>query len=438
MNYEAFFKVSYEYFDYFVYMSILLFAVLYLFSHRLSINGLLDPFTFTYTFTYSTSYSVIILLYIFGHISDHTFSIFSFYGFLFLISINIFSRISYAPGDYKFFSIFCFDKKKAFLFSIIFVYLLLVAFTIKTKGFSLFTETNRFEDNRGLGPIVRILEMCTFTIICIISIYLYRLRFNMFKKVLLYAIFIAFMIFNAIISGAKADLLFYIFAALVSVKIFNPNFSVSIKNMVMIIFLSLTFVFVVLFYNFSSSINMNLEYGEIFELLFRRLTDRILSNGDMYYMGLPNDVYEGISVNNILVVMLAPILSYSFMSKLAGYDIGQFEIGKQLLLAHYSGNTIAGGPTDHFDFFALLYFGVIGGAIFIVLLALLLCFLRKMTVYGRGDIISSALVTVFWMKSLSWLLKPGLFLGTILYFTVFLLLIRAICYLLCINQRSAF
>ncbi|HBC3497178.1 hypothetical protein P3553_05090 [Vibrio parahaemolyticus] len=260
----------------------------------------------------------------------------------------------------------------------------------------------------------------------------------MFKKVLLYAIFIAFMIFNAIISGAKADLLFYIFAALVSVKIFNPNFSVSIKNMVMIIFLSLTFVFVVLFYNFSSSINMNLEYGEIFELLFRRLTDRILSNGDMYYMGLPNDVYEGISVNNILVVMLAPILSYSFMSKLAGYDIGQFEIGKQLLLAHYSGNTIAGGPTDHFDFFALLYFGVIGGAIFIALLALLLCFLRKMTVYGRGDIISSALVTVFWMKSLSWLLKPGLFLGTILYFTVFLLLIRAICYLLCINQRSAF
>jgi hypothetical protein len=242
------------------------------------------------------------------------------------------------------------------------------------------------------------------------------------------------MVFNAAVSGAKADLLFYIFAGLLSVKVFDPCFRISIRNISLVVLISLFFAFVVLFYNFRGILDSNSQLLDVLGFLCRKLTDRILSNGDMYYMGLPNDVYEKISAGNVFLVMLAPVLSYSFVSRLAGLDVGQLEIGKQLLLAHYPGNDIAGGPTDHFDFFALHYFGLLGGCFFIVLLAFLFCFIRRSMIYSHGNMMSSALMTVFWMKSLSWLLKPGLFLGTILYFSVFLIIVRGVCYCLLVKK----
>ncbi|MEX9369470.1 O-antigen polymerase [Providencia vermicola] len=436
MGYEEFFQISYSYFDYFIYISIFLFIILYTLTKKLSINGLIDPFTYNYTFTYATSYSVIIILYSLGYITHYTFFIFFTYGLLFVLSLKIFSITSYYPFNKKIFSFFIYKKTKIFTFSLLTLYIILMALTIYLKGFSIFTETNRYEDNRGFGPIVRILELSNLALISIISINLYQHSVLTWKKLIGYFFLLIFMLFNAMISGAKADLLFFIFSALVSIKVYDPTFKLPKKFIVIIFLLALSFAMVALYFNFSKSIDDDIPIFEIFDILFRRLTDRILSNGDMYYMGLPNDIYLNITTNNIFITTFSPVLSYSLMSSLAGYDVSQLEIGKQLLLAHYSGRTIAGGPTDHIDFFALLYFGVIGGAVFIILFSALLCFINSLVKYASYSIVPSTLITVFWMKSLSWILKPGLIIGSFVYFILFLFLLKCIITVISIRSHS--
>ncbi|EMX6284612.1 hypothetical protein [Providencia rettgeri] len=436
MGYEEFFQISYSYFDYFIYISIFLFFILYTLTRKLSINGLIDPFTYTYTFTYATSYSVIIILYSLGHITHYTFFIFFIYGLLFVLSLKIFSITSFYPFNKKIFSFFIYKKTKIFTFSLLTLYIILMALTIYLKGFSIFTETNRYEDNRGFGPIVRILELSNLALISIISINLYQDSVLTWKKLIGYFLLLIFMLFNAMISGAKADLLFFIFTALVSIKVYDPTFKLPKKFIVIIFLLTLSFAMIALYFNFSKSIDDDIPILEIFDALFRRLTDRILSNGDMYYMGLPNDIYLSIKTNNIFITTFSPVLSYSLMSNLAGYDVSQLEIGKQLLLAHYSGRTIAGGPTDHIDFFSLLYFGVIGGAIFIVLFSAILCFINSLVKYASYSIVPSTLITVFWIKSLSWILKPGLIIGSLVYFILFLFLLKCISTVISIRSHS--
>ncbi|MCG5291980.1 hypothetical protein L7842_010835, partial [Providencia rettgeri] len=291
-------------------------------------------------------------------------------------------------------------------------------------------------DNRGFGPIVRILELSNLALISIISINLYQDSVLTWKKLIGYFLLLIFMLFNAMISGAKADLLFFIFTALVSIKVYDPTFKLPKKFIVIIFLLTLSFAMIALYFNFSKSIDDDIPILEIFDALFRRLTDRILSNGDMYYMGLPNDIYLNIKTNNIFITTFSPVLSYSLMSNLAGYDVSQLEIGKQLLLAHYSGRTIAGGPTDHIDFFSLLYFGVIGGAIFIVLFSAILCFINSLVKYASYSIVPSTLITVFWIKSLSWILKPGLIIGSLVYFILFLFLLKCISTVISIRSHS--
>ncbi|EKT63117.1 hypothetical protein OO9_16836 [Providencia alcalifaciens Dmel2] len=423
MDYDSFFKISYSYLDYFIYISLFLFFFLYILTRKLSINGLIDPFTYTYTFTYSTSYSVIIVLYGLGYISNLTFFIFFFYGVLFLLALNLFSHIKYTPLNIKIYNLFVIKKEKSFVISVIITYIILTSITIYLKGFSIFTDTNRFEDNRGLGPIVRILELASLTIVTLLSIIFYNKKKSM-KKYIGYLFILLIMIFNAMISGAKADLLFYIFSAIIGIKIFDGKFKLPIKYILFIFSISLIFALISLFYNFKISLDHDASNIEIVESLFKRLTDRILSNGDMYYMGLPNDIYLRIETNNVLITFLSPVFSYSFMSSIIGYDVSQLEIGKQFLLAHYPGRKIAGGPTDHIDFFSLLYFGPILGAIFIIFTSFILCFIRSLAKLTTNNITTSTLIAIFWMKSLSWLLKPGLIIGSILYFILFIILIK--------------
>lgn len=55
------------------------------------------------------------------------------------------------------------------------------------------------------------------------------------------------------------------------------------------------------------------------------------------------------------------------MSRLFGQDFSNGDIGRQIWLYWYPDDDIMRGPTAHFDIAGLVYFGYIGGVIFLLL-----------------------------------------------------------------------
>jgi len=94
------------------------------------------------------------------------------------------------------------------------------------------------------------------------------------------------------------------------------------------------------------------------------LVFRIIGSGDTSYLILPNGVIEYIQTDNALTRFIAPIIGSGNLSNLLGYPVTDYTVGRQALLYFDPTNSIAGGPTSHFDLFGYVYFGVIGGFIF--------------------------------------------------------------------------
>ena len=427
MSYVDFFNYAYLNINIFLALSFILFIIMFISLRRFAIAGVLDPFHFTYTFTYSTSYSVVILLYIGGYISGYHFIIVVLYAVIFILClkylqsvklIGIFGKLYNTLAPTKLENVYC--------TIIIIIYLFLVTTVLTIKGFSLFTDINRFEDNRGIGPLVKILNLLTYFLISYISIEIYKKKESR-KSYFYFSGLIVFMIFNAMLSGAKSALLFYFMAYILSLSIFSGKFRLSPFKIFLILLFSLIFVFIVLAFNFSKVLDLSVDNIRLlFESLFRRFMDRILSNGDSYYMGLPYDVIENVELNNILIVFFTPLISSSLMSKLAGYDVTLLDLGKQFLLNLYPDMERAGGPTDHFDLFAYKYFGVLGGGGFIVFLAFWLSQIRKLLTISQGSPYKSSLAVVLWISCLTVLLKPAMLLGDIVIFAFLFIIIKFI------------
>nr|UEO57263.1 polymerase [Morganella morganii] len=423
MNYDDAFNIIYDNIYLFLSFSLVLFFILYAFTKKLSINGILDPYTFIYTFTYSTSYAVVCILFLNNAISFYSFFIILVMGITYIASVFIFTNIK-LPYSTK----LSFKKnsnKSHYRNACIIIYITTTLLIIYFKGFSIFTTTNRFEDNRGIGPIVRIFEISTYFLICYYFISINKIKTKK-EKIINMSLFFMFLLFNATISGAKADLLFYFLAALISLKAYGSLKKIDIKYIILAFISSTLFALIILYFNFNSSLSGISDSYTVISSIFKRLVDRIISNGDMYYFGLPNDIYQNIEINNPIITFISPVISYSIASKLAGYDTSQFEIGKQLLLYHYPDNTVAGGPVDHFDLFAFSHFGLTGGVLFVILLSYLLCFIRNLFFICKDNVFLSISFTIIWINSLSWLLKPGYILGTLFYILFFYMLLLVI------------
>ncbi|MCC4816389.1 hypothetical protein BCU85_06140 [Vibrio lentus] len=426
MSYVEFFDFAYLNIDKFILFTLLILVVLYFPLRNFAVGGLLDPFHFTFTFTYATSYSVVVILFMDGYVSNYHFMMIFLYAILFVSSLYIFQtvRLTRIVGDvYR--TLIPKNTERIYVNLIVILYIILVSLVMKSKGFSLFTDINRFEDNRGIGPLVKFLNLLTYFLVAFISIKLYELRRRRFFYVRMF-FFVAFILFNSILGGAKSAVLFYVMASVLSVSVYSNEFKISLVKFVLVISLSVIFVFVVLAFNFSAVIDLSTGNTQVLiEALSRRFMDRILSNGDSYYMGLPYNVIEEVELNNVLVVFFTPLISNTIMSKLAGFDVALYDLGKQFLINLYPDMTRAGGPTDHFDLFAYKYFGVLLGGFFVSFLAFWLCQIRKILIESFGDSYKSAVSVVLWISSLTILLKPGMILGDLMIFLFLFMFIKS-------------
>jgi len=391
-------------------ISICILSLLFLFG-KYSPLSIYDPFHFFFSFTMGTTYGEFILLYFKGYISDILFwKIFSI-NIVFIFSLLILKKIKIKyPLNIAFLYVHNKYEKLFFYITLFFFFSFSLFLLIKT-GPLIFYES-RFEAVKGLGAFKRIFDVLRLFVIGMITIKIVDEK-NKVRKIIWILFLLVIILFSSILNGAKFAFLESFYIVLLSYTLYKGRFKISLVKAIIILFISTIFALFVLYEQSIKSSNTISIYG-INYVVLERFVHRVLDNGNQMYMLLPNDVIENIKVNNPVITFVAPFVGSTNLSKLLGYNVNDYTVGRQAILYYYPSFEIAGGPTSHFDLFAYKYFGYIGAFIFTIIIAFILnyiLFLVKYT-YSINLIIKNRTIPVIvgtlWLRGLAIILEPSI------------------------------
>ncbi|MBS7818548.1 hypothetical protein [Wohlfahrtiimonas chitiniclastica] len=404
----------------FILLSIFIFYLLYRMTKRINL-GIADPINFYWLFTFSTSYTVVLLLifndfikycsalFVFAYFS--VFSIFLMFGFRCRLLFKIKQKIAYS------------DDLMLLIFRLaIFLYLSILIIYIKYLNHELFFMS-RFAANEGIGFLARILDILKLFIIAIG----YILAVERQSKTYMFLLFL-FILFSSFVTGAKFAILELIYLVLlikmlkfkriVVFSFFKPSILIGIC---LIVLFALTFT-----YNLAISGKIVSQYTN-FPIAIELLISRVFANGDMYYLGLTNDVFNKIIHEkdiSFIYLLLRPYLGSSIMEAL--FNDQAIPIGRAIWLSWYP-DSISGGSTDHFDLAAYAYFGIYFGAIFVAVLGFLIGRINKYKLFILNSETNSMRIVIFsivYLKIYIFLLSPVVGLVTLIdVILIFILLL---------------
>ncbi|CAA6812516.1 MAG: Unknown protein [uncultured Sulfurovum sp.] len=393
----------------------------YISLRKLSIAGILDPLHFFWTFTFGTAYGIVLALYINGNVTTYTFSIIFSYALCLVIFINFFLKIKITPFNRIFSKLFITQHEPKLLY-----YFVLILFIINTLiiinyiGFGFLAEDNRFEQNRGMGIFVRVFAVFRIFFISYFTLLIYRtyIKYGVFSFTFLTKLFffLPFIVFTALLDGAKFAFLESILTIVVTLYIVNKNIKISNLKILIITISSLAFALIVYSVNLSNNglADKESKYIPGTPFVVEALSFRVLANADKYFLSLPNDVIEEVETKPIYIRLLAPVIGSTRLSKMLGYDVNNYSIGKQILLYWHPKFDIAGGPTSHFDLFAYKQLGYLGGFLWVVFTAFILVGIKNLALMSFHIKFATAVFVVLWIRSFPLLIEPPLGLAYIL------------------------
>ncbi|MFA0216707.1 hypothetical protein AB4437_16680 [Vibrio cyclitrophicus] len=397
---------------FFISLNILFFLSIHLFTIKKLFGGVLNPIYIIWVVGFSTKYAIVSFLYFKGHIAEE----YILFSFIYLILLIVFYRFSLRFYQGKTLSKFCLRIVVPYEVSlfrlILFIYSVLAIFIISNIGFGIFADTNRFENSRGFGAFIRIMDAISMFIIVYSAITAAQSD-NWKVRVFRYLLLFVFIVFSAFLNGAKISILFSMIGVYLGLLIHGIVPKINFRKKVKILTLGLTFILLALSINLkNNNVSSNGESKLMpgVPLLVERFINRMISNGNTAYLLLPNEVIEQIETDNILVRVFTPIIGITQMSKLVGYNVGDYSVGRQALLYYDRNNTTAGGPTSHFDYFSYVYLGIVPGAIFIIIIGCLLgAANRELYDYYLNDyksITMSAFFITIWFRLVIILVEP--------------------------------
>lgn len=394
-------------------MAIATFA-LFLTVRTAAIAGYLDPIHFYWTFTFGTAYGIVVALYALGHVANHLFVTISSAAILFVISFRIALVFPIKEFGRAFTLLLVPTRNRKAVFNLALVaYGILLATILYSVGAGLFAEINRFEQNRGFGALVRIADAARLFFIAYFSISFLERKKNFgwsISTILAFAAVSLLTILSSVVNGAKFAFLEALYVAFVAAFVFygkKPKFRIGVAAPAFLI--SLAFALVTLSVNLTKAgVNQSAEseFLPAGGVLTERLALRVLANADKYYLGLPNNVIDNIEIDNALVRFISPIIGTTRMSSFVGYDVGNLNVGKQILLYHDPGYEYAGGPTSHFDLFSYKYFGIAFGWLWVTFTGFLLASIASLSKHCKSSVYASSLMATLWLRSLPILLEP--------------------------------
>lgn len=393
--------------------SILIITFLYFIFRKLVPGKFYDPFHLYVAFNLGTSYAVVLSLFQFGYISNRLFAIILFYalilfGFLYfffkkkfsIIQLNNFFRAILTPKS----------SCNIEIFFIILIYICLSFFLISTSGLAAFTDTNRFEQAKGLGAFVRVLDLFRLIIIAYFSIFIFNKKTkgngNKISHYVSIFFLLTFVVFSSLQNGAKFALFESLFTILIALKAYNIPIKLNFYKISLIVVVSTIFALVILSLNLKSNDQSDVSlYSESSSPLIDRFIFRILSNGDMYYLSLPNEVIDKIEKDNVIVRIGAQIFGNTPLSNFLGYDVSKYSVGKSILLYHNPNFELAGGPVSHIDLFSYIYLGNFG-YLFTILIAFLIFSISNSITSDNNSMYYSAIISSMWLRSMAIFIEP--------------------------------
>ncbi|MBW5406912.1 O-antigen polymerase [Morganella morganii] len=409
MSDGEFFKFIFNHWQQYLIVMMPIIALCYLTVRKHAIN-IFDPIHFYFTFTFGTSYAVVAIMCIHGLIPIHLSYMVLVNWLALAIGLSA-ARMTKSNISFNFVSrgFHLLDTNyKAVVFILFFVWLSLTFIYVTSVSFDAFVAS-RFEANKGLGGIVRLLDFIRITLVC--SLVICSIKSSGLTRVSLIMLAAIVVVVSSFVTGAKFALLESALTILVAVYIFSgwkPVFT--LKTILVILLLSVIMIAFVLFLltfaseslGYTKSNYMNAPV--VVELFFMR----IFANGDMYYFSLPNSVIDGLSVESPIYQLFGYIIGNGGMNKIFDYDYSGNDIGRMIWKYWYPDDTISRGPTNHFDLAGYSYFGLLGGVAMTVIIGFTIgkaCKIKNSMAINL--VMTSSVIAAVYSRALVLLLSPS-------------------------------
>lgn len=426
MSAHEFIMMAFEVWPTFVALIALCAVILFLAIRPVIVGGIFDPLVLALVITYSVNYAVVALLWQMGKTSFLLTALVLGYG---VVMLSIFRWMSRRRRPSLLLGLYRHMSPRSIGIQVyrlsLAVYLVLSLLIISSIGLGIMAETNRFDAARGFGGYIRVLDFLAPFIISYSTASIFTSRRRIVLKMLVLALFI---LFAAMVNGAKISVIFSLFTIFFTLSIMDIKVKINRVVAVACLVAGLAFSLVALSINMrqnqvdESLVNTGLTGPA---LVLERFAYRVVASGDTSYLLLPNNVIDKIKRDSVLVRFIAPFIGITTASQVFGHAVGDYSVGRQALLYYDSNNEIAGGPTSHFDLFGYVYFGPIGGFLFAAAVGALLGSInRTIHIVRRSPTVPPnhfrvALVVTLWTRAVLVIIEPTVALAYIVEVLVF-------------------
>ena len=308
------------------------------------------------------------------------------------------------------------DEKKYIHFLFIVAYLIIIIFTLLTYimvGIPAFNPNGRLATFTGTGfGFIERLSGC-LTIYCIMYIYDLINSSRSVGRVFFGIFLILPLIIIGLLSGSRSFFLLFIFTYW-GYRTFYKHKEPMLSKYKW--FILAFIVITILAFIMDTKSNFNYALYSVFI--------RTISNGDIYWMSLPHNIWKQIVITNPYLYSIA-----GFIGPLHIFNMNSISppIGFQLTWSIYpilSG--VSTGPVALYPVFGLVCFGLVGGLFFSIIQSLLFSFIYRHSLVKSNSLIVSSICFYFYFNNLSLLGDISQGLGQLfdsIVSTVFLLLI---------------
>lgn len=405
---ESIISIFYDQYILFVGISCILSFFLY-FLFKNQNFGLIDPMNFFWVFTFGTSYAVVIQLFVNGLISGTSFFIILYFFIILVISWYLGFYLKIINFGIKKINLNSSERSINFIISaFLLVYFSLSLFYVSAINWNEFF-ISRFEANKGFGFLARIIDVIRVFIIALAAI---KISTSKGKNKLNWFLLFLFVLISSFLNGAKFSILESTYLVLIVLSLKSGKIiKLKLKNIFKFSFFSFfIFIFALIFTNeLAKKIDYDSKYTNLPPAL-EMFVSRVIANGDMYYLGLPNDILYKINTSNFAELIVRPYLGNNLTSKLFSMpNSGESLNVGRAIWEYWFPFSISGGSTDHFDLAAYSYLGFLGGSILVFFIGFFIGRVNKHKILNMRknlNFFTLSLFSIIYVKSYLLLLSP--------------------------------
>lgn len=383
--------------------------------------GVLDPMTLTLVFAFGINYGIVLFMKIEDLIDWPMFAIVAGYAILLFVTFRFSSGVKTVPAIYAYFARIGGRQLGGTVFTgAVLLYTALSLLIFSSIGFGILAETNRFDVARGYGAAIRVMDGLSPFIIAYAALAIIEKPNRRLIKFLLLGIFI---LYAAIVNGAKASVIYSLSIVFLSLSMSRYRIKISTWQAILVVVAGLSFSAIALSINLN---NNNVRAANTDPLamssnqVVARLAYRFIGFGDTSYLLLPNGIIDSLQKDSVAARFVAPVIGNDNLGKLLGYEVADYSVGRQALLHYAPDSAVGGGPTSHFDLFAYVYFGTVGGIFFVMFLGWMLGRINRAVLITREraevehNKLVIALMATIWARGVLVVVEPTVALAYIL------------------------